>query len=286
MSFVTSTIMGSITQFRRDDMPSATTGDDDSETGMPSVDSGMPSISSSSELISTPSVTVPAHDHNPYIYRESRLTGTVFIAVGSVVGAIILAFVLFHLIRSIRASMLAKKSSSGEKSMYENYNRNRLYSNSVGLSSTNFLNTEYQGSVAKIPLMSSKSLYDGSQAGDTSTLHMGETPYATSHHDLTNMFISPTKEVMSHSRTKSQSNILAGSSMSLRNEPSPAINRHSQLIPNMYLSPAVNNSEYSLLEHAAGLSGKSSSNSPENSPRGRQKKKTVPSMYLDDLIDK
>lgn len=276
--------MESITHYRRDDMPSAT--DDDSgtsDTGMPS----MPSITSSSELFSTPSVTVPANDHNPYIHREGRLTGTVFIAVGCVVGAIILAFVLFHLIRSLRASMLAKRSSNGEKSMYENYNRNRLYSNSVSSSSTNFLNTEYHGSVAKIPLMSSKSIYDGSQAGgDTSTLHMGDTPYATSHHDLTNMFISPTKEVMSHSRNKSQPNILASSSLALGNEPSPALNRHSQLIPNMYLSHAVNNSEYSLLEHAAGMSGELPSNSQENSPKGRLKRKTVPSMYLDDLIDK
>lgn len=256
-------------------------------------DGSLPKISSSSESISTPSMAVPPSTDNPYIYRLSNPVGTVFIAVGSIVGAILLAFVCFHAYKSVRASMLAKKSNRGEKRMYEKYNQNKAYGGNLTPSTTNLFSTEYQGSVAKLPLLSSRSIYEGSQRGggnDASTIHMSDAPVATSHHDLTNMFISPTKEVMTHGRSKSQQ--LFDSSLSLygkngNNEPPAATNRHSQLIPSLYINNELGNSDYSFPDAVAASESQAASSAPALNQNGaKQKRRTLPSMYLEDLIDK
>lgn len=187
--------------------------------------------------------------------------------------------------------MLAKRSNRGERRINEKYNRNRAYGGPLTSSTTNLFSTEYQGSVAKLPLLSSRSIYEGSQAGGEGSIHMSEAPHATSHHDLTNMFISPTKEVMTHGRNKSQQ--LFDSSFSLygrnsTNDPAPATNRHSQLIPSLYINNEFGNSDYSISE--AGAESRAASSPPldttANALNAKPKRKTLPSMYLEDLIDK
>lgn len=260
-------------------------------------DDDMPTISSSSESVSTPPISVPPNDNNPYIIREVNPNGTVFIAFGAIVGAMLIAFVLFYLIKSIKASSLAKKSLAGDKKIFEKYQSNNNTAYGITPTSTNNLNmnSEYQLSVAKLPLLSqhqTSNMGGGSQVGDTSTIYASETGHATSKHDLTKMFISPTAEVMTHKRVRSSHygggstsnlSLLGGSTSNLAN-PTPATNRHSQLYPSLYINNDTNNSEYSL---NAASQPQNAPTSPSNQGLAvpRSNRKTIPSMYLDDLID-
>ncbi|CAG86025.2 DEHA2C06468p [Debaryomyces hansenii CBS767] len=247
----------------------------------------------------TPAVTVPANNDNPYIVRHSNPSGTVFIAVGAIVGAIFLGFIFYHLIRSLTASRLAKKTLDGDKEMYEKYqNNNSTAYGGHGITASSTYNTE---SVAKLPLLSHHASRQhlggftgasGSQIGDTSTIYASETAAATSKHDLTKMFISPTAEVMSHNRTKSghfggSTNSLFGGSTSNLGNPSPATNRHSQLVPSLYINNETNNSDYSLNSHAQSQQGQPQQSQQQqqlNTP-GKNNRRAIPSMYLEDLID-
>ncbi|KAG7194231.1 uncharacterized protein KQ657_004949 [Scheffersomyces spartinae] len=275
-----------------------------STTGMP-LATGMPTITGPSEAFTTPSVTVPPNFNNPYIIKQHSPTGTVFIAMGSIVGFILLMFILYHLIKSVLASRMTKRSISKN---FEKYNSNN---SSFGLtqSTTN-------SSVAKLPLLVSQSSRTtlnafmlpmgggggGSQAGgggstvggDNSTIYQSEYQGATSKHDLTKMFISPTAEVMYHKRTKSSqygnplgggsvSSIFGGSTTNLGNPPI-ATSRHSTFVPSLYINNDVNNSDYSLAN--TSIPPPSDNNSPQTRQQpGRSQRKTVPSMFLEDLID-
>lgn len=264
-----------------------------SSGGMPTLSSssststGMPKLkttSSSSSSFSTPSVTVPPSNNNPYLIRENHPSGTVFIAVGAILGAIIVGFILYHIIRSLMASKMAKKSSSN----YEKLGNNSAYGGSITPGSTLNLNSEYQLSVARIPMMNhqrSRSALsglgglgggniNGSQT-DSSTVYGSEA--AASKHDVTKMFISPTAEVMRHKRTKSQ---FSGSTTTLNT--SPPYNTMSQ-IPNLYINEE-NNSDYSLATHSTNTN--SNTNTSQGRDAKRTPRKTIPSMYLEDLIDK
>lgn len=264
-----------ITILKRTDMPSA-----------PTRASGMPTISSSSETFSTPSVTVPPSNNNPYILRTSGPLGVVFIAVGSVVGAILIAFALYYLYKSLSSSRMAKRTMTNEKFAHQKYQG--AFGPSVTPQTLGFFHPDNSSSVAKLPLLnSSKSPMGGSQVGESSTIFTYEGTHPTSHHDLTHMFVSPTRDVMAHNRTRSQ--YLAGSvsnfsfnggSKTNLTSPSPATNRHSQ-VPNLYINEESNNSDYSVVQPTNQERGPD-----ENGNMPREGKRTLPSMYLEDLIDK
>lgn len=280
----------------------------------------------------TPSITVPANSANPYILRDVNPSGTVFIAVGAIVGAILLGFVLFHLINSLTASRLAKKAFFNDKQMYEKYQNNNNTAYGISPSTTLDFGGGGQGhnhshSVTKLPLLSSQGTKSmtglgggvggagGSQFGDTSTLYQSEIggTAATSKHDLTKMFVSPTAEVMSHNVNK-PSHInnsvpdlsYLGSSTNL----STNTDRNSTIIPNLYMNNAINNSDYHITDNSRPplLASRSLSPSHASHPQGIQgppehlqhlnmnsnadhhlnvkpNRRTIPSMYLEDLID-
>lgn len=271
---------------KREDMPGVTqTTEEDS----------MPTLTGSSDSWTTPAITVPANADNPYIIRQHNPTGTVFIAVGVIVGFILLSFIGYHLFKSLRASFLAKRASESDRMMYEKYqnNNNMAYGNSLGY------NSDFQPSVSKLPLLShsrSRSLLNGlnysSQGGDTSTIYASDTGAAVSKNDLTKMFISPTAEVMTHKRNKSGNlinssrSVIGASTTNLAN-PNPATSRHSQLIPNLYLSNEVN-SEYSLATRplSATKAEQDSTSDEDKSNTNRAPRRAIPSMYLEDLIEK
>ncbi|EGV65968.1 hypothetical protein CANTEDRAFT_101593 [Yamadazyma tenuis ATCC 10573] len=282
---------------------------------MPSLD--LPSLSSTGETYTTPSVTVPPNDNNPYILTTSNVNGTVFIAVGSIVGAMLLAFILYHLIRSITASRNAKKALLDDKQTYEKYQNNNSTAYGLSPSTTlNFFGDTRNSQVGKLPLLShhaTKSFSDmnggyiDSQLGDTSTLYQSEVGMPTVKNDVTKMFISPTAEVMSHNRVKSQifgsnTNLFNNSMSNMSNTPDQT--QHST-IPNLYISNDNTNSEYSLStntnshtnnhypiqrdmskqdipEHLQRMAANSSS---QNTLNVKPNRKTIPSMYLEDLID-
>ncbi|KAK6205111.1 uncharacterized protein RJT21DRAFT_111645 [Scheffersomyces amazonensis] len=283
---------------------------------------GMPTLTTStSQTFTTPSVSVPPSHNNPYIIRNNNPTGTVFIAVGAIVGAIFIGFILYHLIISLVASRIAKKGFSNEKEYYEKYQNNNTnayggYAGSVitpQMSLNVFSNHHVDPTISKIPLISpSKSLlfgnqsYSASQVGDNSTIYNSETG-PTSKHDLTKMFISPTAEVMSHKRNRSgqfggstTNSIYGGNGTHSGSVPNLINNPGSRLsqVPNLYVNNEFNNSDYSLSvyppvqqqpqgtpqSHQTSHHGSVSSfASPQAGPRSTRK--TVPSMYLEDLID-
>ncbi|CAI5756501.1 unnamed protein product [Candida verbasci] len=276
--------------------------DDETSTSMPR--NNMPTLSDPNAY-TTPSISVPANDNNPYIVRQYNPSGTVFIAVGSIVGAILLGFILYHLILSIAASRLAKRVRNDDKKFYEKYQNNNHSAYGLTPQSTLFT-TEYHNhhsSISKLPLLNQTKSFmgnfgnNGSQHGDTSTIYQSEydNNVATSKHDLTKMFISPTAEVMQHKRVKSYNpslsnislgNIGGGSTSNLVN-PSPATNRHSQLVPNLYINNEGNNSDYSLSQQL----GSEGSNTPQMQQQNNllnttKSRRQLPSMYLEDLIDK
>ena len=274
--------------------------DDDSTTttSLPTVSSlGMPTLSDPNAY-TTPSVTVPPNSGNPFIIRQSNPAGTVFIAVGAIVGAILLGFILYHLIVSLTASRLAKRTSADDKKLYEKYqhNNNNAYgfSGMTPQSTLNNFTTEYGGSVSKLPLLNkSFGNINGSQVGDNSTIYQSEVGAAvTSKHDLTKMFVSPTAEVMQHKGVRSShynpslSNLSFGGSTSNLVNPSPATNRHSQVVPNLYINQEVNNSDYSLSQQGSMAASSQQQSQQQQQLSTPSNRRTLPSMYLEDLIDK
>lgn len=215
---------GPITMVARDDLPS------------------LPTLSSSSSsAISTPSVGVPPSHNNPYLIRQHNPNGTVFIAVGAIVGTILLMFALYHLILAVRASRMAKKSVASEKHTLEKYRNN----NSMAYGD------------AKVPFMHHRNISAGAGFGtsliaDLSTIY-GMDDGATLKHDLTKMFFLPTAEAMQHKKLRSLTYL--GSTTT--------VNQGTR-VPNMYVNGDVG-SEFSLQQT-------------------RLPRKTIPSMYLDDLL--
>ncbi|WLF77221.1 hypothetical protein PVL30_000931 [Lodderomyces elongisporus] len=293
----------------------------DDTTSATSADTAMPTLTDANAY-TTPSVTVPPNDNNPFIIRQHNPSGTVFIAVGAIVGSILLGFILYHLIVSISASRLAKKTSAHDRTLYEKYqsNNNNAYGfvNMTPTTTANNYGSEYTGnqagSVSKFPLLSTRSYgnFGGSQVGgngsgvggvggggDTSTIYQSDVGGPTSKHDLTKMFISPTAEVMQQKRynksvyNPSLTNLPFGSSATNLTNPNPATNRHSQLVPNLYINNESNNSEYSLAQSQVPQSEQGTSSDQNDQQDLRQQqlntvkpRQQLPSMYLEDLIDK
>lgn len=257
------------------------------------------SSTSTSITYTTPSITIPANNNNPYILRESNLAGTVFIAVGAIVGAILLIFIFYHLIVSFTASRIAKKSTAADYRFMEKYNGGSNHNGHTPTGSTLFnVNSEYQPLVAKLPLLShhnaSRSIGGGSQVGgiygnESSFYQASEVGTLTSKNDLSKLFISPTAEVMGHRRNKSNTfsgstaNLSvaggAGGSQSHMSSPQHRYSQHG--VPNIYM-----NSETDYSDSLVGGAPASSISSPQRRAEpGRQGRSTIPSMYLDDLID-
>lgn len=220
---------------------------------------------------------MPSNNGNPYISRTSQPLGTVFIAVGSVVAVILLVFALFHLIKSLTASSLAKKTVDDEKIAYKKFaHNNNVAYGQPGL----FQNTEYKGSVSKLPLINGLSGLGATLGAEYSSSGLSDNERAASRHDLTSMFISPTKEmtgnrVGSHNFNSSVTNlsVYGRTGAELGNGLAP--NRNSTIIPNYYINDSFNNSEYNLTPEATN----------SGAPGERKQRNPIPSMYLEDLID-
>lgn len=241
--------------------------------GLPSISSssgGLPALPSLTQTTSasytTPVIEIPSVQGNPFISSSSQPRGTVFIGVGSAVALVLLLFGLYHLFKSLMASTLAKKTVNNEKRAYQRFADNAMYRDN-NRSSTIFENMAVPGS-----RMSTFNKGPGSVAGsqyDVNGSFYEQMP-PTTHQDLTNMFISPTKDVMagkSRSLVDSQVNV---STMGLgKGGMNAAGNRSSQHIPSMYFHETPSNSTVGV---------------PNKTPE-RPKRRTVPSMYLEDLID-
>ncbi|OBA23434.1 hypothetical protein METBIDRAFT_28783, partial [Metschnikowia bicuspidata var. bicuspidata NRRL YB-4993] len=227
----------------------------------------------------TPSIGVPSNSDNPYISRTSQPLGTVFIAVGSVVIVILLGFALFHLLKSFTASSLAKRTVNNEKVAYQEFaHNNNVAYGQPGL----FNNMEYKGSVSKLPHVNGSQFLSGmgGLATEYSSSGISDTERAASRHDLTNMFISPTKEMTSnrtgsHNFSNSVTSLsVFGRSYTDMGHGTPP-NRNASTVPNYYMNESINNSDSYLPLESSG----------SGAPGERKPRNPIPSMYLDDLID-
>lgn len=219
-----------------------------------------------------PPIKVPSLDGNPFINHYHNPLGTVFIAVGAIVGAILLGLILYYLIIGIVAGQLAKRNVKREKQEKEKYNHNAAtYGYGVTLNYVDPMGD------SKVPLLR-RTLNVGStmfgpgsllNGADNSTLNMLEVG-AMSNQDLTKMFVSPTAE-MQHKRAKSYTplmlNMLFVNNLSSHLPGTPG-QRHLMLVPLVYM-------ESNALESQLLVPG----------ARPGEKRKTIPSMYLEDLID-
>lgn len=231
---------------------------------------GLPALPSLTQTTSasytTPPIDIPSIKGNPFISSSNKPRGTVFIGVGSAVALILLLFGLYHLVKSLMASTLAKKTVNNEKRSYQRFADNAMYRDS-NRSSTIFENLVVPGS-----RMSTFNKGAGSMAGSQFDANASfyDQVAPTTHQDLTNMFISPTKDVMagkSRSLVDSQVNV---STFGLgKGGFNTAGNRSSQHFPSMYFNDTPSNSTVAV---------------PNKTPE-RPKRRTVPSMYLEDLID-
>ncbi|ONH69898.1 hypothetical protein BON22_0264 [Cyberlindnera fabianii] len=168
---------------------------------MPSL-SSMPTISgTASTTWTTPTMTPPTATDNPYVWRSSAPTGTVFIAVGAVAGFILLCLLLLFITKRFLAKRAAKKSlvltDSSSNSFSNGGAAEKLLGSNFSTSKTNLRKSLSQGKIAL--------LYDTKDA-DTSVsdfsdgyMKSSEALYSTLEardNKRRSMFISPTAEVM------------------------------------------------------------------------------------------
>lgn len=223
---------------------------------------GLTTLTPTTASFTTPAIEVPSSKGNPFITSTTKPSGTVFIGVGSAVAFILVVFALYHLIKSLMARSLAKRTVNNEKRTYQRFSDNAFYGNNTNRSSTIFENL----AGPKVPPKGGS--YTASQYDANNSFYDLMPP--TTHQDLTNMFISPTKDVMagkSRSLADSQVNV---STLGLGKPGLNTVgNRSSQHMPSMYFHETPSNSTLGV---------------PTRTP-DRPKRRTVPSMYLEDLLD-
>lgn len=269
--------------------------------------SDMPSLSdsSSSSSVATPSMYIPSAEGNPYILRQHNMSGTVFIAVGAIVGAILLGFVLYHLVVSLAALRMAKRSVVSGRLLQEKY----LGKNHNAISGSGSL-LPFGNDYTKLPfLLLTRSQGTGFGSGDNLTIY-GSDIGSTSKQDLTKMFISPTAEVMHHKRARlsvhgawvapansngSQANSsiptsAAGSLSNLQSSSAGAAGNRASYVPGassslMYVSGRDDDISEDASLHLPSLLGVSDTTlRPSQGRAGRAGHGTIPSVYLEDLM--
>lgn len=224
----------------------------------------LPSLSTSSATYTSVSMVVPSSRDNPFISSTTKPRGTVFIGLGSAAAFVLLLFGLYHLIKSLLASTVAKKTVNNEKRAYQKFADNAIYREN-NRSSTIFENLTAQTS--KMPSFG-KGPSSFSVAQNDNSYY--ELMVPTTHEDLTNMFISPTREVMAgKSRSLVDSHVNVSTLGYGKSGLNTAGSRSSQHVPSMYFYETPSNSTIAV---------------PIRTPE-KPKRRAVPSMYLEDLLD-
>ncbi|KAH3673204.1 hypothetical protein WICMUC_003822 [Wickerhamomyces mucosus] len=299
----TSTTMPSLTTTTSSSTTSSTTSSTiSSTTSMPKI----VATTSTGTTYSTPTITPPAATNNPNIWKSSVPRGTVFIAVGSIVGAFFLVFVAFLLIRKIIARKAAKNTlsldtdnddpftgnggKSTEKLVNPFYSHSSISSahgsDSSGtnaISSTEkhkiplYENTNYNSSLSNV-----SDAYNNSAENFYSTLDNN----SSSNLKRKSMFVSPTAEVMNLRSISTNDN--STSNLAHNNK------HHSRVFSSLSNIVAENNSNYSqprVNNHERDPSFDSYTNvslqSPERSSLRAPNRahRTVPSVYLDAMFE-
>ncbi|SCU88440.1 LADA_0E10154g1_1 [Lachancea dasiensis] len=252
--------------------------------------------STSTSSYAVPTITPPSAKGNPHIWTSDKPSGTVFIAVGSVVGSILLAIVLMYLVSAyISRRHTEKQRYDVIDSEFQSY----MNSHSGGM----FDHEKFQFGVGKkrssrmSPTRSTIRLLD---AQEPSEQPLALSPHASNTSipqelysslqdqnaalNRKSLFISPTVEIVNQQRKAVLQNG-NNSSPSLISEPGSDLSK-----PERAASPERRKAPQT--RHKSNLSSsvvsaKSSSNSPENiqlQDSAIQRAK-VPSQYLEELLE-
>lgn len=212
-------------------------------------------------IVTTPVIEVQNLRGNPFIATTNFPRGTVFIGFGSGFAAILALFGLYHLFKSLIASTVAMKTANSEKRVYQQFADNAMKrENNWALAGLG----NYQGAGTKLSLF--QEVTGSNNVDSNSSFYEQMAP--TKHQDFTNMFISPTKEVMAgKSRSLVDSQINMSTLGYGKNGFNPA--RSSQHVQSMYFHDTLSTSSVA-----------ASTRTPE-----RYKRRNVPSMFLEDLVN-
>lgn len=275
------------------------------ERAMPKLTSGSQTASSSKKF-ATPTITPPSIKGNPHIWSSNKPSGTVFIAVGSIVGFIFLVIVLAYVI----SAYISRRQT--DKLRYESVDHE--------------FHSHVNGPASKVNLFSKRipreDSYDSEKAGFLSKA--AQTPQSRSvarlldmqepermspgltHHDSTtslaqefyssiqdqntaqnrkSLFISPTVEVINQQRKSMLLQNLGNSTTSLISEPGTDLNRPERAASPSRKAPHQSRNKTSL--SSALTSVKSRSTSPgkgslREKPLDRAK---IPSAYLEKMLE-
>ncbi len=238
------------------DLPSVT-----SDAEATTTDEDMPSLTQTSadgSSYTTPAITIPATNGNPYIHRTSSPRGTVFIAVGSVIGGIILSVLAWNAVVAF-AMRRELKNSRGSSGMYDYKGLND------GVGNDDFYGHESVSMDNLTPSGTKLSMYSPLNVpGNTGS-----------------MFISPTAEVttsaaaMTYGAGNTNSMMMSGNSASMSGDM-----RSSAYLPSGYYpsaGPAPSNAD--------APPRNSTYDMPVEPQRGRGRGSNIPpSMYLDEIF--
>lgn len=261
------------------------------------------SSSSHSSYHATFSPVIPSASNNKYIYHDSQKSGTVFIAVGSCLGFIILALFGIWLLFAIRAWKSARQEYR-LRAMENKYQCDPFlftggaepYESSIDFSDTDdssdisekvFKEKSTRMSVYSFGSNSALNLLNQAQAPNTSD-------FTADPNNASNMFVSPTEMIKNQSNNRMTWNLAHPPSLPLQGgqratEPNsgsstPREQAFTQIIGNhsLYaLPPALTNSSLNK------DNGNSSYDSTNNTQPGSDKVKNYrpPSVHLDTILD-
>ncbi|ANZ76151.1 BA75_02746T0 [Komagataella pastoris] len=260
--------------------------------------SGMPQLTTTSQTsstssFSTPAISVPPSNNNPFIWRSSQPSGTVFISIGAVMGLGIICFIVYITWKNLKFKRQAKTGGF--------YDSDDSYSHKYD---TKYYGNDLTTTPSRVPFMapdirsttdntyySSSNSEPGANAGAFDSM-------STFHHkskqplDTTRMYVSPTADAIKHSRNSvllpsvnngkfgSDTSILSPSIKQSYQYKSPTGHHRSNSSQQLFMSPML--SSTSLVDSKIQQQQQSPS---EKKSKRNAKRKTVPSMYLDQLMD-
>lgn len=258
------------------------------------------------------SPVVPSASENKYVYHKSQKDGTVFIAVGSCIGFLILATIGIWLFFTIRAWSSARKEYR-LKEMENKYQYDPFFFAEPYDNSTDFSDTDDRSDISEKVLKTKASRVSMYSLGSNSALNLlnqGQPPQASNAVvdpnaalvNASNMFISPTEILKTQGNNRSTFNPAqppqSGSDNSNPNsgESTPREQAFAQIIghpsihslPPMMRNNYMNNTRSSLASispyaNLPDVNAPSSDNPPPRRTRGKDYR--PPSVHLDTLLN-
>lgn len=165
--------------------------------------------------ITTPTIIPPSAANNPYIWHSPDVNGTVFIAVGAIIGAVFLIRLIWWSFSSYKSHRLAKQSMYSEidnsfrgHNHQTTLNKRSIYQVDEGLNGT-FVSTNRLMNVdnnnncrdSRVSILDNNESFNmyGMDYSDEENEHVGFNPIQDnipSYHNRQSLFISPTREVV------------------------------------------------------------------------------------------